>query len=377
MAKSVLIIAGEASGDLHGYNLVKSIKELDPTVEFAGIGGKRLKQADVRLIASSSDMAVVGFTEVFKRLANIIKAGIKIKRILKKKRADLLILIDYPDFNLHIAKYAKKMGIPVMYYISPQVWAWRTGRVKKIRERVDRMVVVLPFERDFYQKRGIKVSYVGHPVIDAIPNRIDTEEIKTSLGIKGHYPIIGIIPGSRKEEIKNTLPVMLKALNILKNTYKNLIAYLPLANTVKPEYVKRFIISHPFVRLLPGENIYNMLAVCDMAFVTSGTATLEIAISGVPMIVVYKGSPISFRIAKMLVKVKYISLVNLIAGDKIVPEILQNDLTPETLAEEAVKIIENKDLRTEIKRRLKLVRDSLGEGGASRRAAEIAIEMMG
>ncbi len=379
MSKSVLIIAGEASGDLHGYNLVRAIKELEPEVKFMGIGGERLKEAGVRLIASSSDMAVVGFTEVFTKLKNILRAGIRIKKILKEKRPELLILIDYPDFNLYIAGYAKKMGIPVMYYISPQVWAWRTGRIRKIKERVDRMVVILPFEKDFYEKRGVKVSYVGHPLIDAIPKDINREEIRIRLGVKGHYPVFGIIPGSRKEEIKNILPIMLKALDILKSRYryKNIIAYLPLANTVDPGYVKRFIRDYPFIRLLPNQDIYNMLAICDIAFVTSGTATLETAIMGVPMIVAYKGSAISFCIAKMLVKVKYISLANLIAGERIVPEILQNDLTPEAIVEEAIRIIEQQEVRDTMKSRLKSIRDMLGKGEASKKAARIAIEMMG
>ena len=377
MSKSVLIIAGEASGDLHGYNLVRSIKEFDPEVEFMGIGGKRMKEAGVKLIASSSDMAVVGFTEVFTKLINILKAGIRTKKLLKRKKPDLVILIDYPDFNLYIAGYAKKVGIPVMYYISPQVWAWRTGRIKKIKERVDRMVVILPFEKDFYEKRGIKVSYVGHPLIDAMPKEIDKEKIKISFDAKKYYPIFGIIPGSRKEEIKNTLPIMLEALNILKNRYKNIIAYLPLANTISPEYVKGFIRDYPFVRLLSNQDIYNMLAICDIAFVTSGTATLEATVMEVPMIVVYKGSPISFWIAKMLVKVQYISLTNLIAGEKIVPEILQNELTPEAMAEESIKIIENRKNKEDIRSKLKMVRNLLGKGGASKRAAKIAIKMMG
>ena len=377
MSKSVLIIAGEASGDLHGYNLIKSIKELDPTIQFIGIGGNRMENLGVKLIASSSEMAVVGFTEVISKLKNIVRAGIKVKRILREKRPDLLILIDYPDFNLHIAGYAKKIGIPVMYYISPQVWAWRTGRIKKIRERVDRMVVILPFEKHFYEERGVKVSYVGHPLIDAIPKKINRSKTETSLGARGYSPILGILPGSRKEEVRNTLPIMLEALRMLKFRYNNIMSYLVVADGMSPNYIRGFIKDFPFLRLLPNEEIYNMLSICDIAFVTSGTATLETAIMGVPMIVLYKGSPISFRIARMLVKVRYISLANLIAGEEVVPEILQHDLTPQALFEKSVQIMEDRDLNRHIRAKLKMVRDRLGKGQASKRAAEIAIKMMG
>ena len=377
VSKSVLIIAGEASGDLHGYNLIKSIKELDPTIQFIGIGGNRMKNVGVKLIASSSEMAVVGFTEVISKLKNIVRAGIKVKRILREKRPDLLILIDYPDFNLHIAGYAKKIGIPVMYYISPQVWAWRTGRIKKIRERVDRMVVILPFEKHFYEERGVKVSYVGHPLIDAIPMEINRSKIENALDAKGHFPIVGMLPGSRKEEVRNTLPIMLEALRMLKFRYNNIMSYLVVADGMSPNYIRGFIKNFPFLRLLPNEEIYNMLSICDIAFVTSGTATLETAIMAVPMIVLYKGSPISFRIAQMLVKVRYISLANLIAGEEVVPEILQHDLTPQALFEKSVQIMEDRDLNRHIRAKLKMVRDRLGKGQVSKRAAEIAIKMMG
>ena len=374
--KSVFIIAGEASGDLHGFNLVKSIKELNPDVDFIGIGGDNMKRVGVKLITHSSEMAVVGFTEVFTKIYKIIKTGIEIKKMLKQNRPDLIILIDYPDFNLHIAGYSKKLGIPVMYYISPQVWAWRSGRIKKIRKRVDKMVVILPFEKEFYEKKGVNVSYVGHPIMDAIPKTIDKDSIKKELKINNAYPVFALLPGSRKHEIEKTLPVMAKALCILKNTYNNLIAFIVLADSVTPGYAKKLIGRLEFIKIFPSREIYKILGISDLAFVTSGTATLETAIMGTPMIVVYKGSHISFWIAKSLVKVRYVSLVNLIAGERIVPELLQDEFNPENLTKETFRILEDNLLRQKIKEKLRTIKNRLGKGGASKKAAMIAIEML-
>ena len=376
MKKRIFIIAGEPSGDLHGANLVRSIKEIDPDIDFIGIGGDRMKREGIELVEHCSNMAVVGFTEVFTKLANIIKTGIKTKRILLEKKPDLLILIDYPDFNLHIAGYAKRLSIPVMYYISPQVWAWRTGRVKKIRKLVDKMVVILPFEKEFYERWGVDVSYVGHPIMDEIPKELNREEIKERLGVVKRYPIISLLPGSRKHEIENTLPLMIDALSILKGRYNSLIAYIVVAEHINMDYIKKFTMGCNFIVPVPNRMIYEVLSISDMAFVTSGTATLETAIMETPMIVIYKGSSISFWIAKSLVNVKYISLANLIAKEKIVPEILQDQVKGEILAREALRILEDEGVRKEMKEKLKNIRAKLGEGGASKRAANIAISIL-
>jgi len=376
VSKSVFIIAGEASGDLHGCNLVISLKNRNSKIKFFGIGGEKMKKAGVQLIASANDMAVVGFTEIFARLANILKAAIKIKYMLKKIKPDLLILIDYPDFNLYMAGYAKKLGIPVMYYISPQVWAWRRGRVKKIRKRVDRMVVILPFEKEFYKKVGITVDYVGHPIMDWIPKDLDKNELKYFFDARTAFPILGILPGSRKEEIKNILPIMVDTLKLLNKRYKNIKAYLPLADTLNKRYVNMFIQDLPFLKIIPSKDIYKMLSICDLAFVTSGTATLETAIMEIPMVVVYKGSYISFYIAKTLVNVPYISLVNLIAGENLVPELVQDKLTVENLTKMALNILEDEFIKYKIIQGLKRIKNFLGKGGVSERVAQIAIEMM-
>jgi len=258
----VVIVAGEASADLHGSNLVKAMKRLEPGIIFWGIGGKKMERAGVKLLFSSSDMAVVGLTEVLGRLHTIVRASKKIKSILKDKRPDLLILIDYPDFNIHIAGIAKRFQVPVLYYISPQVWAWRKGRVRKISRRVDRMAVILPFEEEFYRRRGMDVDYVGHPLLDAF----ESEKISHDpLLSEPRYPVVGLLPGSRKEEIRNLLPVMIEATGFLGRRYSGIRCVLPLAPTLEPGFVESFIRNAPVeIKIIQGD-VHEVLSACDVA----------------------------------------------------------------------------------------------------------------
>jgi lipid-A-disaccharide synthase len=321
--KRVLIVAGEASADLHGANLVRALQDRDATVEVWGIGGAAMEAAGVKILIPSADMAVVGLTEVFAKLRTIVKAHTRLKSILRHHRPDLLILIDYPDFNIHLARTAKRSNVPVLYYISPQVWAWRRGRIKKIARRVDRMAVILPFEKDLYQNTSLQVEYVGHPLLDIEPPKLDQGAAIREVGLAGARPILGTA-----------------AITVF------------------------------------GGDIYRTLALCDLALVASGTATLETAIMGVPMVIAYRISPVSFRLAKMVVRVPFIGLVNLVAGEEIVPELIQGEVGPERLAAEAIDILENDSKRHAMKAKLAGVRDRLGRGGASKRTARIALEMM-
>jgi lipid-A-disaccharide synthase len=289
---------------------------------------------------------------------------------------DLLILIDYPDFNIHLASLAKRWKIPVLYYISPQVWAWRKGRINKLAKRVDRMAVILPFEEDLYRKKGVDVTYVGHPLLDAVPEHTSKEDTVGRLDHKNAPLVIGLLPGSRQEEIENTLPLLVKAVEIISSRYSQLKCLLPVAPTVSVDFVRSFLADSNTMIHISDLDIYRTLMACDLALVTSGTATLETAIMGVPMIVVYRVSPVTYWIGKKLVKVPYISLVNLVAGRQIVPELVQDAFNSEKLAEEAFRILEDRQERENMIRNLKIVKDQLGEGGASERAARLAIEMM-
>jgi lipid-A-disaccharide synthase len=371
--KLVVIVAGEASADLHGSNLVKAMKHLDPGIKFRGIGGKKMERAGVKLLFSSSDMAVVGLTEVLSRLHTIVRASKKLKSLLKDKRPELLILIDYPDFNIHIAGIAKRLQIPVLYYISPQVWAWRKRRVKKIARRVDRMAVILPFEEEFYRRRGMKVDYVGHPLLDAFEGKkTDHESVLSEF----RYPVLGLLPGSRKEEIRNLLPVMVEATGLLGRRYSDMRCVLPLAPTIDPEFVESFIHNSPVeIKVIQGD-VHEVLSACDVALVASGTATLDAAIMGVPMVIAYKVSLISYWIGRMVIDVPHIGLVNLVAGEEVVPELIQHEVTAESLAREVEIIIEYREVRLKMIDKLKRVKEGLGKGGASERTAGIALEMM-
>ncbi|MFC1839182.1 lipid-A-disaccharide synthase [Thermodesulfobacteriota bacterium] len=374
----VLIVAGEASGDLHGANLVRAMNDLDPDICFHGVGGGRMASAGVDILAHSSEMAVVGFTEVFSKLKTISRAYINLRSILKNERPDLLILIDYPGFNIKLAGAAKKFGIPVLYYISPQLWAWRSGRAKKISERVDKMSVILPFEKDFYKKMGtdLSVEYVGHPLLDQVPVKLNGAGIRQNLGLSEEDNIIGLLPGSRDEEIKNLLPDMVKAAEIIAAGVKNLKCVLPVAATISTELINNIIQNSPLEIIPVYKGVYYALRVCDFAFVASGTATLETAIMGVPMIITYRISPISFQIAKWVANVQYAGLVNLVAGKEVAPELLQKEVNPDNMAARAMEILGDKEKISSIKKNLENVRKSLGSPGASARTARIAIEMM-
>ncbi|MBW1613197.1 MAG: lipid-A-disaccharide synthase [Deltaproteobacteria bacterium] len=376
--KNVMIVAGEASGDIYGAHLVMAIKELDPRIEFFGLGGPEMERAGVRIIHQLSSLSVVGMTEIIPKSRYIFRALRELKRSLYVTPTDLLILIDYPGFNLHLAKKAHSLGIPVLYYIPPQVWAWREGRVKKIAKRVDRVAVILPFEKKFYRKHGLKAEYVGHPLLDiSLPER-DKEEIKKSLGINHNKtPILGLLPGSRDEEIKSLLPVMVGAAEIISQDYPDLCCILPLASTVKEDVVVPYIRNAKIDIKIERLDTKAILKIADLALIASGTATLEAAIMETPMVIAYKVSFLSYMLGRFLIKVSHIGLVNLVAGKAIVPELIQGKATALRLAEEASAILKNETLKIDMKKGLKLVHEQLGRGGAAKKAARIAGEMMG
>ena len=376
--KHVLIIAGEASGDLHGANLVRAMKRLSPGIDVQGVGGRNMEDAGVKILVPSSDMAVVGLTEVFSKLYSIMKARHDLKILLRENRPDLLILIDYPEFNIHLAGAAKRYGIPVLYYISPQIWAWRRGRLKKIAGRIDRMAVILPFEKEFYlqAKTELVVDYVGHPLLDIVPDIPDNRKSKKGLGMPDSYPILGLLPGSRNDEIRNHLPLMINAAEILSSRYNKIKCVLPMAPTVSPELIESTVRQSLLDISVSSENIYRVLSICHFAFVASGTATLETALMEVPMVIVYRVSPLSYWIGKRVIKVPYVGLVNLIAGKEVVPELIQDEATPQNLAQKAMSVLENEKNRTDMVKEFRMIRERLGSGGASERTANIALKML-
>jgi len=371
-----MIVAGEASGDLHGGNLVREMHSLLPELFFFGVGGKRMEAAGVQLSANVADMAVVGLTEVIGKLGSVFKVMRRLKAALKNDPPSLLILIDYPDFNLPLAKTARKLGIKVLYFISPQVWAWRKNRLAVIRRNVDKMVVILPFEEEFYRGAGVDVTFVGHPLLDEVKPRHTRTETLAGIGLDDEATTIALLPGSRKGEVERLLPEMLEACRLMTAMLSPLQFVLPLAPTLPFPFVQEIIKRFPVRVKVVEEDLYDAIALADAAIVASGTATLETALLGVPMVVIYKISGLSYAIGKRFIKVDYISLVNLIAGRAVVPELIQQDASPARIAAEVKALIVNEEARRAMKESFTVLRGKLGFPGASQRTAQIACAML-
>lgn len=369
-----MIVAGEASGDMHGARLIAALKEQAPEAQICGIGGPELTRQGVEILYDSSQLAVVGIVEVISHLSFIREALRTLENRLKEQQPDLLILIDYPDFNLIMAKKAKRLGIPVFYYISPQVWAWRSGRVKTIKKLVDRMAVILPFEQEFYRKRGMAVDFVGHPLMDSVRTTRTREDFLQSLGIAPESTVIGILPGSRKREIAGMLPIFLQAAKRMQEQLVKPVFVLPLAPTLCEDDLMANGLAGAGVEVkVIRENRYDLMAACGAVMAASGTVSLELAILNVPMVISYRVSPLTYFLGRRLIKVQYASLVNLVAGREVVPELLQDDAVPGKIAGATVRLVSNQTERTLHLNGLAEVREKLGGAGASAKAAELAL----
>jgi len=368
-----MIIAGEASGDIHGAHLVKAIRALNRELDFFGIGGDALRQAGVSIRVDNSQIAVVGISEVFLKLKVLLNALRVAKQELRRIRPALLIIIDFPDFNLHVASVAKKLGIPVMYYISPQVWAWRTGRVRKIKKVVDHMVVIFPFEVAFYKKWHVPVTFVGHPLVDNVTPRRSREK---GGNLKGENLLVGLLPGSRNDEIKRLLPTMVQAADILSEQLPGIRFVVPVASSVDRTLVETIVQRGAQRLLILTNSLRDVLDRATLVISASGTVTLEAAIAGTPMIIVYKLSPLSYWLGERLIRVKHIGLANLIAGKSIVPELIQYKASAERIANQALQMLRDEKGLADIRHQLLQVAQSLGTPGASKRAAEVAISLL-
>jgi lipid-A-disaccharide synthase len=363
------IIAGEASGDLHGSNLVREMNSLEPGNEFRGWGGDLMQTAGVEIVKHFRDLAFMGFIEVVKNLPTILKNLSFCKQDILRFRPDVLILIDYPGFNLRIAEWAKQQQFRIIYYISPQVWAWKESRVKKIRQHVDKMLVILPFEKQFYHKWNYKVEYVGHPLVGVI-EKYKEQGNKAPLADK---PIIALLPGSRKQEILVKLPVMLALADRFPG-YQFIVAQAP---GQEDDLYKQLLKNYKNVSGVTNET-YRLLSQASAALVTSGTATLETALFGVPEVVCYKGSKISYEIARRLIKIKYISLVNLIMDKEVVKELIQDEMNETKLATELTKLLQDPVKQEQLRLDYAALKQLLSEGGdASRNAAKLILAFAG
>lgn len=370
---SILIVAGEASGDMHGAGLVRGLKKKRPDYRFFGIGGERMEHEGVELLHHVKDMSFLGFFEVVKHLPFIRRVLKDMVTLMEKKKPSLVILIDYPGFNLKLAKEVKKRGIPVIYYISPQVWAWRKKRVKKIAKRIDRVIVIFPFEEDLYKKEGVDVRFVGHPLCDTVMVNQSKEDFFNEIGMDYSKPTVGLLPGSREQEVRRLLPEMEKACNLLRGKIPDLQVIMGKAPMLSDEVYKQSLNEN----ICPlRDKTYEIMAHSDVVIVASGTATLETALLGTPMVIVYKMSPLSFLLGKSLVRLKHIGLVNIVAGENIVPELIQGKANGERIAEEALFLLTDKERIKKIKEKLREVSHKLGGKGATERAGEAVVEFM-
>ncbi|MFZ2089458.1 MAG: lipid-A-disaccharide synthase, partial [Desulfobaccales bacterium] len=436
---TILIVAGEASGDAHGARLVGEIRDLLPGVQFTGIGGEALAAQGVKLLARAADLAVVGLTEVAGRLPALIHALREISRTLRTDRPALAILIDFPDFNFLVARLCKWQGVPVMYYISPQVWAWRRRRVRTIARFVARMVVIFPFEEEFYRQHGVPVTFVGHPFMETLPDLPPRESILRDWGLDPRRFTLALLPGSRGSEIERHLPTMLAAAQLVRQAIPEVQFLLPLASTAPRELVEEMVasflgggpgstvpcphihsVSHsihketiarasspdgtgripvlpenrsgglqkesgnkkvdqnspgPPLKIITGQ-AYAALKAAHVAVVASGTVTVEAALAGTPTVIIYRLAPLTFQVAKLLIRVDHIGMANLLAGEGLFPELIQDDLTPENLAREVLGWVQQPPRLENLRQGLARVLERLGPHGASRRAAQVALNLM-
>ncbi len=370
------IIAGEASGDLHGSNLIKELRKLDAAAVIRCWGGEKMEAAGATLVKHYRDLAFMGFIEVIKNLRTIFRNIDFCKKDILENKPDVLVLIDYPGFNLRIAKWAKRQGIKIIYYISPQVWAWKENRVKGIKESVDKMLVILPFEKDFYKKWHYEVEYVGHPLVEVIEEfgirnleLPDQNTATTSPNSQLQIPnsgIVALLPGSRQQEILKKLPIMLEVAKYFPS-YQFVVAKAP---GLDENFYNVLLAPYNNVSTVVNKT-YELLAQSKAALVTSGTATLETALFAVPEVICYKGSSISYQIAKRLVKIKYIGLVNLIMDKEVVKELIQDDLTVENLKKELETLLNSKEKQEQLKNDYAALKNLLSRGGhASANAAK-------
>lgn len=373
MPKKIFIIACEPSADLHGSLLIEEIKKLSPDAQFRGLGGPKMQSAGMTLLEDMTKISALGLTDVIRQYFHYREIFYRALHDVESFKPDALILIDSPAFNLRFAKKIKKRW-PVFYYISPQIWAWGGQRIHTIKKTVSKMLVILPFETEIYEKAGVPYEFVGHPLLDETHTASSRAEMRTKLGISENEKAIGILPGSRKREVERILPDLLKTAGLLKKFMPSCRFFLSRSSNV-PDELYNTILKQSTVTIEDKDIPFQDLVVAmDFCFVTSGTATLQTALLGTPFFLVYRASTLTYELGKRLVKVSYLGLVNLLAGKRVVPEFIQHDLHPETMAHEAKVLLENQEPYEMMKMEFEEIRRKLGSGGASRKTAEAILK---
>jgi lipid-A-disaccharide synthase len=369
-----MISCGEPSGDLYAAALAHEIRELEPSVAITGFGGDRLRAAGADLTGDFSGLSVTGLLEVVRLLPRTYQIYRRLIARARAERPDVLVAIDFPDFNFRLARAVRRLGIPVVYYISPQLWAWRPGRMRTMREIADRVLVIFPFEERIYRDAGVPVEWVGHPLLELTPAARARHTILAELGLRDGHPIVALLPGSRRNEVREILPGLVEAAGLIRQQVPDAQLVVARAPHVSGDLLVPLGPLDPPAAIVDG-HADDILTVADVALVASGTVTVQAALHGCPMVVVYRLSPLTYRLGRPFVHVDTFAMVNLVAGRKVVPELIQDEFVPRRVAEEALSVIGDPQHAARVRRALRDVRERLGEPGASRRAARAVLDV--
>ncbi len=376
MSRKIFLVACEASGDLHGAHLISEIRKLAPDTAFCGVGGAKMREAGMRGFADMTVISALGLGDVLRNYFKYLRIFNETLAAIKREKPDTIILIDSPAFNLRLAKKLPA-NAPALYYISPQLWAWGKRRIHIVKKFIREMLVILPFEKDFYEKEGVAVKFVGHPLLDAIPELSEAATLRAKLDIPAGEKAIGLFSGSREKEVRRILPTMLRTAVLLRKEMPETTFYVSRSHNVRTEVYDEILAREPLEVHSPKVPFYELVKAMDFALVTSGTATLETALIGTPFFLLYKASWSTYFLGKHLIKVPYLGLVNLLAEDRVVPEFIQQDAHPETIAHEARVFLQNTELQQKMKEEFRQAREKLGEKGASTRAAKEVCDFLG
>ena len=371
----VMFSAGEASGDMHAANALRSLKSQGVDVEAVAVGGPKLDAEGAEILLDCRELSVIGIFEVLIQYRRLLKKLHFVRDCLREQKPDLLVIVDYPDFNLKLAETARELSIPVLFYISPQVWAWREHRVHRIGSLVSMMAVIFPFEVAFYEKAGVPVRYVGHPLVDEVGSSLSREQAREALGVPGEAPVVALLPGSRKGEVGRVLPVMHDALTHLRKQRSDVRVLLPVAGTLDDELLDQLLGPDDSIIRIRGR-AYDVMQASDAVMTASGTATLETAMMGTPMAIVYRINWLSYQIMSRMIRIPDIGLVNIVAGRRVVQEFVQKAAEPQAIANEVLRLIEDHDYAETMRRNLSLVQGKMGDGGASDKVADLIKEML-
>jgi lipid-A-disaccharide synthase len=373
---TILFSAGESSGDQHAANMFLELKKHQPDIKGIGMGGAKMAQAGIDVRYDSSGIAVIGVVEVIKHYGAIRRALKLMQHIVSTEQPDLLVCVDYKEFNFKLARYARQHGIKVLFYVSPQVWAWRPGRVKDYGKVIDMMAVIFPFETAYYDAESVPVRYVGHPSVDKVHPRQSKAEDMAYFGLNEKKLVVGLLPGSRANEIKRMLPVMLAAAEKLQAGLPDIQFILPQADSIGDELLEAYMHQSPVKIIVIKNQPYDVIQCCDVVMTTSGTATLEIALLAVPMVITYKLAPVTYWLGRWLVKTPFIGLPNIVLGKAIVKELIQHEASADNLAAEVNRILTDNAYADEMRANLSQVKEQLGQGGGSKNMAQLAMEML-